>query len=57
MKPPDIPAIPIGLDNLLEEARLKLAIAREHVQELQSFGITNVFRYHQCLARPIREGY
>ncbi len=37
----DIPTIPIVLDRLLEEARLKLAIAREHVQELESFGITN----------------
>jgi len=55
MKPPDSPAIPIVLDRLTEEARLKLAVAREHVQELQSFGITNAWldQFEQNIAKAV----
>lgn len=35
-----IPAISVPLDQLLEEARLKLAIVRERVEDLKTFGIT-----------------
>ncbi|MEA5620054.1 hypothetical protein VB711_19705 [Cronbergia sp. UHCC 0137] len=38
-----IPEIPVSLDRLLEEARLKSAIVRDHVQDLKDLGITEIW--------------